>query len=153
MHITGTEHNIFLYMVSHRDSWISQESILESNSILLSSYLFSQENVRELIKIEEMDPTNGDGGCCSSDATEDSKDVYNFCGEEYLAHESEISSAQLTSKTELMFHKRPHQTEKPYKCNKCDRQFTMKKYLRQHILERNALHVMNVVNDFHKVPI
>ena len=51
MYITGTEQNIFQYMINHRNSWIS---------------------VRELIKIEEMDPTTGDGGCCSSGDTEDS---------------------------------------------------------------------------------
>ena len=132
MCITGVEHDVFQYMLNQGNSWISEESIMESNSILLSSYLLSQENVRELIKIEEMDPTNAHGGCCSSDATEDSKDVYNFCGEEYLAHESEISSVQFPSKTELMFYKRPHQSEKPYKCNKsCDSQFAIKKNLRQ----------------------
>ena len=88
MCITGTEHDAFQYMLNHTNSWISKESIMESNSIALSSYLLSQENVRELIKIEEMDPTSGDGGCCSRGTTEDSKDVYNFCKEEYMAHES-----------------------------------------------------------------
>ena len=70
MFITGTENDVFQYMVNHGDSWISQESIMESNSILLSSYLLSQENVRELIKIEEMDSISDDGGCCSSGVTE-----------------------------------------------------------------------------------
>ena len=36
----------------------------------LSSYLLSQEHVRELIKIEEMDSTSGDGGCCVSGITD-----------------------------------------------------------------------------------
>ena len=99
---------------------------------MFSSYLLSQENDRELIKIEEMDPTSVDVGCCSSDSTEDSKDVYTFCREEYMGDESEISSTQFPSETQLMFYERPHHTEKPCKCNNCDRQFTMKKYLRQH---------------------
>ena len=91
MCITGTEHNVFQYMVNHGNSWISQESIMESNSFLLSSYLLSQENVRELIKIEEMDSISDDGGCRSI-FTEDSKNVYNFCEEEYTSCESEISN-------------------------------------------------------------
>ena len=132
MCITGTEHNIFQYMVHHRNSWISEESLIESNSIPLSSYLLSQENVREFIKIEEMDPTSGDGGYCSNGATEDSKVVYNFYGGELTTWKSEISSTQFQSKTKLISHKRPHQTDKPHKCDKCDRQFTMKKYLKQH---------------------
>ena len=132
MCITGTEHNVFQYMINHRNSWISEESIMESNSIPLSSYLLSQENVMELIKIEEMNPTSGDGGCCSSSAANDSKDVYNFYGEEYMACKSEIRSTQFPSKTQLLYHEKPHQTKKPYKCDKCDRQFTMKKYLKQH---------------------
>ena len=127
MCITGTEHNVFQYMITHGNSWISQESIMESNSFPLSSYLLSQENVRELIKIEEIDSTSGDSSCCSSGATEDSKDFYNFCGEGYMLCEPEISSAQFPSKTQLMFDKRPHQTEKPYKSDKSDGQFTKKK--------------------------
>ena len=91
---------------------------MESNSIPLSSYLHSQENIREHIKIEEMDPTSDDDGCCSSVGAEDSKDIYTFCGEQYMAEESEIRSTQFPSKR-----------EKPYKC---DGQFTMKKHLRQH---------------------
>ena len=125
---TGTEHKVFQYMVNHGDSWISGESILESNSTMLSSYLFSQENVREVIKIEEMDSTSGDGGCCSSSVADDSKEIYNFYGKEYKARNSEISSTLCPSKT----HERPHETEKPYKCDTCGQQFTLKIYLKQH---------------------
>ena len=109
---TGTEHKVFL--LTNRNSWISEESIMQSNSISLSSYLLSQENIRELIKIEEVDPTSGDGGCCSSGANVNSKDVYTFCKEEYIGDESEINSTQFPSETQL------------------NRQFTMRKYLRQH---------------------
>ena len=112
MYTTGTEHKVFQYRLNHRNSWISEESIIQSNSISLSSYLLSQENIRELIKIEEMDPTSGDSGCCSSGANVNSKDVYTFCKEEYMADESEISSTQFPSKTHLMSYERPYQTEK-----------------------------------------
>ena len=132
MCVTGTEYDVFQYKVNHRNSWISEDSIAELNSIPFSSYLLSQENVRELIKIEEMDPTSDDGGCCSSGANQDSKDVYTFCKEEYMGDESEISSTQFPSEIQLMFYVIPHQTEKPCKCNKCESQFTMKKYSRQH---------------------
>ena len=73
-----------LYMLNHKNSWISQESITTSNSFLLSSYLLSQDNIRLLIKIEEVDLINGNISCCSNGATEDSKDVYNFYGEQYI---------------------------------------------------------------------
>ena len=150
---TDTEHNVFQYMLNHRNLWISEESIMESNSISLSSYLLSQENVRELIKIEEMDPTIGDGGCCSIGANENSKDIYTCCKEEYMGDISEISSTKHPSKTLFMTYERPHQTEKSYECNKFNGQFTMKKYLRHniklYILEKKHSNVMKVVRNFH----
>ena len=73
--VGSTDHNVFQYMISHGSLWISEESIMTSNNILLlSSYLTSQENVREVIKIEEMSPISGDNPCFSG-ATEDTKDV------------------------------------------------------------------------------
>ena len=81
--IAGTDHDVFRYMVDHGNSWISEESIMASSNVLVSSYLVSQENIREVIKIEEMLPISGDGQCFSG-ATEDSKDVYTFYGEEYI---------------------------------------------------------------------
>ena len=44
----------------------------------------SQENVREIIKIEEMDSLNSDDGYCMSGITEDSKDVYTFQRDGYM---------------------------------------------------------------------
>ena len=58
---TGTEHDVCRYMINHGNSWISQESMMTSNMFLVSTYLVSQENVREVIKIEEMDPIGGGG--------------------------------------------------------------------------------------------
>ena len=132
MYITGTEHKVFQYMVNHGNSWISQESIMESNSILLSSYMLSQENVRELIKIEEMDSISDGGGCCSSVVAEDLKHVYNLCEEEYMSCESEISNKHFPPKTQLMAHTRLHQIEKSYTCDKFDGQFTTKTDIGQH---------------------
>ena len=56
--IDGTDCNVFQYIVNHGNSWISEEIILTSSYLLVSSYLTSQENVREVIKIE--DTGNGD---------------------------------------------------------------------------------------------
>ena len=138
--ITGAEYNVFEYMVNHRNSWISEESIMESNSIpncpILSSYLSSQENIRELIKIEEIDidHISGDGGSCSSVVTEDSKDAYNLYREEYMAHKSEISSVQFPSKMQLMSYERTYQTDKPYKYDKYGKQFSKSSSSKKHKL-------------------
>ena len=130
--IAGTEHDVYQYMVNHGHSWISQESMMTSNRFLLSSYLVSQENVREVIKIEEMDPIDGDDGCCSSGPTEDLTNVYTFNRKEYMDYESKTCCLQVPSNTHLWPHGRSHQTEKPYRCGKCDKCFTMKKYLNKH---------------------
>ena len=58
--VAVTEHDVFQYMIYHTNSWISQESIMPSNSFLVSSYFLSQENVGDLIKIEELDPIGDD---------------------------------------------------------------------------------------------
>ena len=69
--IAGTEHGVFQYFINHGNSWISQESIMASNSFLLPSYLLSQENIREIIKIEEMDSISSDDGHCLIGTSED----------------------------------------------------------------------------------
>ena len=43
--ITGADCNVFRYMINHRNSWISHESIMASSSVLV---------------IEEIDPIGGD---------------------------------------------------------------------------------------------
>ena len=124
--IAATDYNVFQYMVSHGSSWISKESIMAYSKLLVSSYLTLQENVREVIKIEEKSPISNDDPPFSG-ATEDTKDVCTFDGEESIAYKSEICS-----KTRPMLHERLHKTEKSYKCKKCHQQFKMKKYLKQH---------------------
>ena len=126
-----TDDNVFQYMVSHGNSWILHESIIVSNNFQVTSYLASQENVREIIKIEEMLPTSDNDQSFYGD-TEDSKDVYTSCGEDYITYESEICSTQFPSKTHPMLHERLQKTEKPYKCDQCDKQFAMKAILKQH---------------------
>ena len=105
---------------------------MASSILLLPSYLLSQENVRELIKIEEMDPISTDDGHCLSGGTEDSKDLYTFCGNNYMAYESEMCSTLIESQTQFIAHRNPHTTEKPYTCDDCNKQFSQKANLRQH---------------------
>ena len=66
--IAGTEHNVFQYILNHGNSWVSQESIMAYRKHLVSSYLVSQQNVREIIKIEEMDHISDDDCHCLSNA-------------------------------------------------------------------------------------
>ena len=116
--ITSNGCDVFEYVINHGNSWISHESIMASNNNMVSSYLFSQENFREIIKIEEMDAISGADVQCSSTATEDSKDVYTFNSEECMSYKSEICNKSIPSKTLFIPHERPHQTEKPYQCDK-----------------------------------
>ena len=69
-----TDNDVFQYMLNHGNSWVPQESIMECRSNLVFSCLVSQQNVREIIKIEEMDPVSSDGNHCLSDATGDVRD-------------------------------------------------------------------------------
>ena len=122
--MAGTDCNVFQYMVNHGNSWVSQESIMASNSLLLSSHLASQQTVREIIKIEieEMDPTSDDDdGHYFSASTEDSKDGHTFDEEEYMACKSEIYNTQIPTTTLV---------ENPCKRDKYDK--SMKKYTKQH---------------------
>ena len=73
--IAGTDEDVYQYMVSHGSSWISEENIMTCRKLLVSSYLTSQENIREVIKIEVVSPISGDNPCFSG-ATEDTKDVH-----------------------------------------------------------------------------
>ena len=103
-----------------------------SNSLLLPSYL----NVREIIKIEEMNPISDDGRCLN-DTTKDLKDVYSFCRVMDLGHEISFwwklctSCTRIRPKSHLMAHKNPHTTEMPYKCDECDKPFSQKANFRQ----------------------
>ena len=112
MHNAGTKHNIFQYLINHGNSWISQESIMASNNLLLTPYLLSQENIREVIKIEEMVSTSSDDGHCLGSNTLDSKDFYTFCRDEYKTYPSEVCSTQIPSTTHLMVHKHLHTTDR-----------------------------------------
>ena len=129
--IAGTDEDVYQYMVSHGISWISEESIMTCCKLLVSSYLTSQENIREVIKIEEVSPIS-DHDPCFSGATEDTKDVYTSFGEEYMTDEPNIYNTQFPSNTHPMLHEKLQKTEKPYKCDQCDKQFTTKTYLKQH---------------------
>ena len=112
------DNNVCRFMVTHGNSWIEEENIMTSNNLLLSSYLTSQENIREVIKVEEMSPTTGDDSCFSG-ATEDTKDVYTSGGEEYSTYQSDIHNTHFPSKTHSMVHERLQQTGKPYKRQQC----------------------------------
>ena len=120
----STDDDVFEYMVNHGNSWILHESIM------VSSYSSSQENIREIIKIEEMLPIS-DNDQSSIGNTEDSKDVYTLYGEECTTYVSE-GSTKFPSKTHPMLHEKLHKTEKQYECDKCGKQFTTKSYLKQH---------------------
>ena len=111
MDIAGTDYNVFQYMFNHENSWIPEESIMASSSLLLSAYLTSQENVVEVIKIEEMSPISSNDPCVSG-ATEDVKYVHTSCREGYIHCESEICSTQFPSETHPMLLERLHKTEK-----------------------------------------
>ena len=130
--IIHTEHNVYQYMVNHENSWISQESLMALKKRLVSSYLVSQQNVREIIKIEEVDPISDVDGQCLNGTIEDSKDVYSFEREEYMSYKSEIYNIKIPSKNHFMPHERPYQTEKPYKCDECGKQFSQHSCLKQH---------------------
>ena len=127
--IDGTVCDKFQYMINHSNSLVSQESIMASSSLLPSSYLTLQENVREIIKIEDMVPISSNDSHFLSNTTEDSKDVYPFDGGDYMSDEPEICSTLFSLKTHPILHQR---SEKPYQCDKCDKRFTMKRYLKQH---------------------
>ena len=67
--IAGTDDDLFEYMITHGNSWIAEESMMASNSFLLSSYLVTQKNVQEIIKIEEVS-ISGEGLYMSGAAEE-----------------------------------------------------------------------------------
>ena len=73
--IAGNDHDLFQYMVNHGNSWIAEENIMASSNLLVSSYLTSQENIREVIKIEDMFPISGDDPSFSG-AMEDAKKMF-----------------------------------------------------------------------------
>ena len=96
--VAGTDYDVFQYLVSHGISWISEETIMASNNLLVSSYLTSQEYGREVIKIEEMSPIRDDDPCFSG-STGDTKDIHMSSREEYIPCESEIYSTLFSSET------------------------------------------------------
>ena len=64
---------VFEYMLSHRNVWVSQEDLTMSNPILLSYYLALQQNSSEVIKIEEVYANESD----SDNSNVDTKDKKN----------------------------------------------------------------------------
>ena len=124
--VTSTSHDVCQYMLHHGNSWLLQETIMTSSRQLVSSYLTSQENIREVIKIEESDLI------CSDGVTEDSKVVYTFHREEYMTYGSDMSNIQFPSKPHPLLHERHPKTEEPCKCDKCGETFTMKRYRKEH---------------------
>ena len=149
MSITGTDHNVFQYMVNHGMSWISEESIMASSNHLESSYLVSYKNVREIIKIEEMFPITCDEQC--SGTADDSNYDCNTYGREYRTYPAEICNMRFPSKTQTMLHEILDETEKPYKCNTCDEKFAMKRYLKEHqtlYCRENYVNSNNIENYF-----
>ena len=105
MNMDISDCEVFQYMIKHGNSWIL-ESEMEYSSLLVSSYLTSQENLREVIKIEdeEMVPISGYSHNLFGD-NKDLKDVLAFVREECMACESEIRSTQFPLKIILCFMK------------------------------------------------
>ena len=81
------------------------------------------------MKIEEVVSISINDSHFLSGTTEDLKYIYPFAGEEYMADKPGICSTPFPLKTHPVLHERP---EKPYQCDKCDKWFTMKRYLKQH---------------------
>ena len=60
--ICGNNPEEIEYMVGHGSTWLAQENLAVSNPILLSSYLALKENIREVVKIEEISSDEYDNG-------------------------------------------------------------------------------------------
>ena len=69
---------VFEFMVNHGNTWVSQENLMVSNPVELSSYLALEENVREVIKIEEIyaDESDNDN---SNVGTKDTTGILVWC--------------------------------------------------------------------------
>ena len=124
-------------MFNHGSSWVPQESIMECRSNLVFSYLLSQEKVKEIIKVEEIDPVSSDDIYLLSDATGDVKD---------RSYELNISTTQFPSKTDFMLHELLYKTAKPCEYDKCDKHVLNASSL----LKKKLLNVKSVVKHFHK---
>ena len=110
------------YMVSHGTLWLSQENVIASNPILLSSYLASKENIREIIKIEEICDEESDNGN-SSVATKDTTRDISISVEEkpYICA---TFSKQFCLESQLECYQGIHEEEETFKREVCSKQFS-----------------------------
>ena len=140
IHICRYEPKVFEYMVSHGNTWVSQEDLTVSNPIILSTYLALKQNVREVIKIEEVYVDESDNGKSNVSTKYKTRDFW--FGVEEKPYICTTSGKQFPLDCQLECHKGIHQgekqfsqsinlmpqkthtEEKPFKCGECNKQFS-----------------------------
>ena len=150
--ICGYDPKVLEYMVGHGNTWLLQENLAVSKPILLSSYFTLQENVREIVKIEDISVDESDNGNYSVVIKDTAGDFWIGIEEKpYICRacfkqfslESQIESfegeklcnlcsRQFSQNSNLILQKPMHTEEKPFKCGECDKQFSHSSSLKLH---------------------